>query len=80
MGRTITIPRAPKAVEKIKQVQSERRLNMQELQNLCGWDADAKFAQARARMKTPEGMSIGHHVVFSVDGTPQHLFMEMRKR
>lgn len=79
MVKIVRYPLSPKAAQTIEAARSARNtgssrpFDMQHLYDLAGWDADAKFAQARANLKAEANISISHRFVGN-GGEVQHEF------
>lgn len=69
---SIRLPLNPKAAAAIATARAERSIDLNDLNNLAGWDADAGFASARAKLKIAEGSVSVLHRFIGVDGTIMH--------
>ncbi len=63
---TITLPLNPKAKQTL--AATARPVDLNDVNNIAGWDADAQFAAARAKLKLDGTVSIHHRFVGSPDG------------
>ena len=63
---TLVLPLNPKAKQALAAAAGP--LNLHDVNNIAGWDADAQFATARARMKLDGTNPIHHRFVGSPDG------------
>ena len=67
-SKTLRLPLDKKAAEKIDKARVDgSRLNMEDINRLAGWDADAKFAQVRARLKILDNRPIKHQFIFDME-------------
>lgn len=65
---SIRLPINKKAAEAIVGVREQHGMDVAGLYSLAGWDADAQFATARARLKLDPTVSIHHLFVGTPDG------------